>query len=83
MTEQLTQPKTGHIVTSIVNPGGVATDIVRDEQGLANRAMIKFVTTFLLRTAEQGGRTLVHAAEGGRDTDGRYLCDCRPAPPQL
>ncbi|KAM0427875.1 hypothetical protein ACHAPT_007334 [Fusarium lateritium] len=83
LVANLTQPKAGHIVTSMVNPGGVATDITRDEKGFLFKAFVKLSKIVLLRTAEEGGRTLVHAAEGGCETDGGYLDDCQPARKEL
>ena len=29
------------------------------------------------RNSEVGSRTLVHAAEGGKETHGQYLSDCK------
>jgi hypothetical protein len=79
---QLTQPKSGHIITSILNPGGVNTDVVRDDMGAIKGLFIRGIQATLMRTAEVGGRTLAHAAEGSRDTDGQYLTDCKPADPK-
>lgn len=31
----------------------------------------------MARTAEEGGRTLIHAAEGDPETHGEYLDDCK------
>lgn len=78
----LTQPKRGRIITSMVNPGAAATDIVRDDVTFAFKAFTR-ATRFILRTAEEGSRTLVHGAEGNRDTDGMYLEDCKPARSEL
>ncbi|SPO07208.1 related to enoyl-CoA hydratase/isomerase [Cephalotrichum gorgonifer] len=79
----LTQPSnTRRIVTSIINPGAVITDIMREARGFFY-LYVKAMQKMIMRTAEEGGRTLVHAAEGGRETDAKYLCDCQPAPPEL
>ncbi|KAF4452556.1 Short-chain dehydrogenase reductase family [Fusarium albosuccineum] len=83
LVARLTQPQSGHIVTSMINPGGVATDITRDGKGLLFKAFVRVSKMVFLRTAEEGSRTLVHAAEGGRETDGQYLDDCQPARPEL
>ncbi|KAF2162214.1 hypothetical protein M409DRAFT_27221 [Zasmidium cellare ATCC 36951] len=80
---QLRQPSKGHIITSYVNPGGVATDITREMNGFLSSIFLKVLAKTFLRTAEEGGRTLVHAAEGGRDTDGKYLDDCRSDRPEV
>lgn len=83
LVETLTQPTNScRIVTSIINPGAVATDVMREARGLL-LLYTKIMRGLVMRTAEEGGRTLVHAAEGGRDTDKQYLCDCKPAGPEL
>ncbi|CAH0027234.1 unnamed protein product [Clonostachys rhizophaga] len=80
----LTQPDKGHIITSLLNPGGVKTDIMRDDNmRLAQWLTVKIGRAFFLRSTEEGSRTLVHAAQGGRDTDRQYLDDCKPAPPHF
>ncbi|KAH7305942.1 putative short-chain dehydrogenase/reductase family protein [Stachybotrys elegans] len=80
----LTQPTRGRIITSLINPGGVYTDIMRDENyTLAFRLQSRLIQKLAMRTAEEGGRTLVHAAEGHHDTDGKYLADCKPARSEL
>ncbi|KAI0418974.1 putative short-chain dehydrogenase/reductase family protein [Xylaria grammica] len=68
--------KPGDIVVNIVNPGSVQTAL--DREGHGPRAMVwtAFVGT-VGRTAEEGSRTLVHGAQGGRETHGQYLDDCK------
>lgn len=56
-------PQPGRIVVSIVNPGAVRTDILR-EAGFLFRLYLKFLYFVLMRTAEEGSRTLVSAAWG-------------------
>lgn len=68
--------KPGRIVMSIINPGFVATEIMRHYSGFALFAR-NVLKKILSRTTEEGGWTLVHAAEGGRETDGQYLNDCQ------
>jgi len=83
LSKTITQPSgSGRIVTSIINPGAVQTDIMREASGFFS-LYVKTMRIAVMRTAEEGGRTLVHAAEGNRDTDGQYLCDCKPAKPEL
>ncbi|KAK4508326.1 hypothetical protein PRZ48_002064 [Zasmidium cellare] len=80
---QLRQPSKGHIITSYINPGAVTTDITREMKGPWNGVFLKILDWAFMRTAEEGGRTLVHAAVGGRDTDGKYLDDCRSDRPEV
>lgn len=79
LADQLTQStKEGHIIASLINPGYVATEIMR-EATFINRVKFWFLRNIMARTPEVGGRTLIHAAEGGDDTHGAYLNDCKPA----
>jgi retinol dehydrogenase 12 len=64
------------VIVSIVNPGAVKTDISRDAS-VAMTAYTKIVQAILCRSAEEGSRTLVHAAAGGSETHGQYLSDCK------
>lgn len=80
---QLTQPAKGHIIVSYVNPGAVATEITREMSGFLSHMFLKVLARTFLRTAEEGARTIVHAAEGDRDTDGKYLDDCRSDRPEV
>ncbi|KAI1312054.1 putative short-chain dehydrogenase/reductase family protein [Xylaria venustula] len=68
--------KPGKIVTSMVNPGSVLTGLDREGHGLRGLIWSVYVRA-IGRTAEEGSRTLVHAAQGGRDTHGQYLDDCK------
>lgn len=67
--------KPGKVITSAINPGFVATDILRNRSYLVKLG-VTFLRMALARTAEEGGRTLVHGAEGGEETHGQYLNDC-------
>jgi retinol dehydrogenase-12 len=67
--------KEGDVVVSVLNPGFVDTTIMRN----ASKAFSLYVTAFkkvAARTPEEGGRTLVFAAYGGKETHGKYLDDC-------
>ncbi|KAF6822396.1 short-chain dehydrogenase reductase [Colletotrichum musicola] len=64
------------VVTSIVNPGYVATDITREATGFWFKLYLRLLSATLSRTAEVGSRTLVHAAYGDDETFGQYLEDC-------
>ncbi|KAI0113634.1 putative short-chain dehydrogenase/reductase family protein [Nemania sp. FL0031] len=77
LSETITKSsKPGDIVVNMLNPGSVRTAL--DREGHGPRAMVW--TAFVRavgRTAEEGSRTLVHAAQGGRETHGQYLDDCK------
>ncbi|KAH6653725.1 putative short-chain dehydrogenase/reductase family protein [Truncatella angustata] len=67
----------GNVITSILNPGVVETDLNREVQlgilGIPRRIFMKVVG----RSPHEGSRTLVHAAVGAPETNGQYLDDCR------
>jgi NAD(P)-dependent dehydrogenase (short-subunit alcohol dehydrogenase family) len=65
------------IVISLVNPGWVLTDIMRSSS-TTFQTFNKVVGKIVARTPEEGGRILVNAAEGGVETHGKYLDDCKP-----
>jgi len=67
--------KPGKVITSAVNPGFVATDILRNRSFLVKLG-VTLMRIAIARTPEEGGRTLVHGAEGGEETHGQYLNDC-------
>jgi retinol dehydrogenase-12 len=67
--------KDGDVVVSIINPGFVDTAIMR-HAGKGFQFFIAGLKRLAARTAEEGGRTLVFAAYGGKETHGRYLDDC-------
>ena len=64
------------VIVSSVNPGAVATNITRDP-GVLLQTMVKVSQKLTCRTAAEGARTLVHAAEGAPETHGQYLDDCQ------
>ena len=70
------KPGQGHVTVSILNPGVVRTELERNAIGwwLKFRRWLTALT--LSRTVEEGSKTLVHAAYGGRETHGQYLDDC-------
>jgi hypothetical protein len=75
--EELTKStKPGKIITSVINPGFVATNIMRHE-GWLFQIYLKGLRKMLARTAEEGSRTLIHGALGGEETHGQYLDDCK------
>ena len=68
--------KEGNVVVSIMIPGFVATEIMREASFLFQKFMT-VLKAIASRTAEEGGRTLVNAAEGGPETHGQYMDDCK------
>ena len=66
----------GSVIISTINPGHVRTDILR-EATVVDNLWMKPANRLLGRTTEVGGRTLVNAAEGGKETHGQYLDDCK------
>ena len=68
--------KEGRIITSTMNPGFVNTAIMRDAKW-PYTWWLWFLKKTLSRTPEEGGRILVNAAEGGMETHGQYLDDCK------
>ncbi|KAI1263725.1 putative short-chain dehydrogenase/reductase family protein [Xylariaceae sp. FL1019] len=68
--------KPGEIVVSMANPGSVRTALDRENHGPRSWVWTGFVN-IVGRSAEEGSRVLLHAAEGGRETHGQYLDDCK------
>ena len=69
-------PKGDDIVINDVNPGMVVTDALREWTG-AKAAFLKVMQAVLFRSTEVGSRTLMNAAEGGKETHGQYMNDCK------
>ncbi|XHF98587.1 hypothetical protein AWENTII_002135 [Aspergillus wentii] len=68
-----TDPK---IIVNGLTPGYCVTNLVTDVQGFWGWQL--YVMKLLLaRTAEQGSRSLVHAASLGLESHGKYLNDCK------
>ncbi|KAI0391971.1 putative short-chain dehydrogenase/reductase family protein [Xylariaceae sp. FL0594] len=70
--------KPGDVVVNMVNPGSVQTALDREDHGPRAWVWTAFVG-IVGRTAEEGSRTLVHGAQGGREMHGQYLDDCKIA----
>ncbi len=73
---QSASQKEGHVVINHVNPGWVVTEVMREWTGL-RQTMFKISSSLIARKTEVGARTLVNAAEGGEETYGQYMDDCR------
>ena len=61
-----------NVIINYLNPGLCHSELSRDS-GLA-LTILKFL---LARTTEHGSRSLVNAVEGGEETNGQYLSDCK------
>lgn len=61
---------------NIVDPGLCYTDISRNAEGSTYWGM-KIMRALLAWTAEEGSRTIVHAASLGRESHGIYISLCR------
>ncbi len=68
--------KKGKVIVSMANPGFVDTSIMR-EAAFPFSLFVSGLKRTMARTAEEGSRTLIHAAEGGEKTHGQYLDDCK------
>ncbi|KAH8884413.1 NAD(P)-binding protein [Thozetella sp. PMI_491] len=71
------RPGASRVIVSVVNPGWVLTDIMRSASRSFQR-MNSTVGKAVARTPDEGGRILVAAAQGGKETHGRYLNNCKP-----
>ncbi|WYZ35904.1 hypothetical protein EsH8_X_000551 [Colletotrichum jinshuiense] len=66
--------KRGEVIVSTLNPGLVDTQILK-HAGYWRGILLRLIFKGIARTPEEGSRTLVLAAEGGRETHGQYLDD--------
>ncbi|CAD6588713.1 MAG: hypothetical protein ASARMPRED_003701 [Alectoria sarmentosa] len=64
------------VIINYLNPGLCHSELSRD--GPFMLTVLKF---FFARSTEHGSRSLVNAVEGGKETHGQYLSDCRVTPP--
>lgn len=73
---QTASQKEGRVVINHLNPGWVVTEVMREWTGF-RQVMYRITRKVFARTTEVGARTPVNAAEGGEETHGQYLDDCR------
>lgn len=66
--------KTG-VVLNVLNPGLCSTQLDRNA-GFFVKVQISIMRALLARSAEQGSRTLLHAAIAGKESHGCYLASC-------
>ena len=76
---QLTRksPNGVDVIINDVNPGMVVTDVMREFTGVKAVGMKVLQVVAFFRNAEVGSRTLMNAAEGGKETHGQYMNDCK------
>lgn len=60
------------VIVNYLNPGLCHSELARDSGWF-----LHIMKLLLARTAEHGSRTLVHAAQAGKETNGQYLSDCK------
>lgn len=77
MAALLPVEKTG-VVINFVNPGMCTTDLARDAPR-SFKVMLGIMRLVMARTAEEGSRTLVHAALAGPESHGALMSECRVA----
>lgn len=79
LAERLPLAEYGVIINTL-NPGLCSTDLIRNVgttfTGWLTKIFVKIMRAFLARTAEEGSRTLLHAASAGPESHGKYLSDC-------
>lgn len=68
----------GNITVSIVNPGFVKTEVMRNASVLFHLVFRPW-RKLVARSTEEGARTILHAASSGKETHGQYLSDCKVA----
>jgi NAD(P)-dependent dehydrogenase (short-subunit alcohol dehydrogenase family) len=66
------------VVLNMVNPGLCKTELSRNAPPEFQKQLADMHAKFG-RTAEDGSRTLLHGAVGGKDSHGSYLSDCEIA----
>ncbi|KAK3070409.1 hypothetical protein LTR53_010531 [Teratosphaeriaceae sp. CCFEE 6253] len=68
-----------NVILTVQTPGICKSDIFRDDVGVVKQIGMSAAMTFLARTTEVGGRTLVHAVEPGLSVEahGEFLVDCQ------
>jgi hypothetical protein len=66
------------VVANLVDPGLCKTELSRNAPLEFQQQLAEMHAKFG-RTAEEGSRTLLHGAVGGKDSHGCYLCSCEIA----
>src|SRR4051794_33470942 len=63
------------VVINYLNPGLCTTELSR-HVGLGMRLLVGGMRLLLARTAEEGSRTLLHAAMAGKESHGKFVSGC-------
>jgi NAD(P)-dependent dehydrogenase (short-subunit alcohol dehydrogenase family) len=63
------------VTINFISPGLCFTELTR-HVGLIPQLIIGTMRRLLGRTAEEGSRTLLHAAVAGKESHGKYLSEC-------
>ena len=63
------------VTINYMSPGLCVTELSRNA-GFVVWLMIAIMRLLLGRTAEQGSRTLLHAAVAGKESHGKFVSDC-------
>ena len=74
LAERLPLAEYGVIINTL-NPGLCSTDLIRNV-GWVTKIFVALLRAFMARTAEEGSRTLLHAAVAGQESHGKYVSDC-------
>ena len=64
------------VIVNLINPGMVVSGALREWTGF-KAFQLKVLQVLLFRSTEVGSRTILNAAEGGKDTHGQYMDDCK------
>ena len=64
------------IIINDVNPGMVVSQAMREWTGF-KAFLLKILQVTIMRSTEVGSRTIMNAAEGGKETHGQYMDDCK------
>lgn len=67
------------VIVNCMTPGLCQSELVRPDSVMV-RAGMWFMKMMLARTTEVGGRALVAGLDGGEETHGQYMADCKVAP---
>lgn len=70
--------KPGKVIINVLNPGWVVTNIMTDNYTGFGKFLFWIGCLVFARSTEVGSRTILNAAEGGDETHGQYLDDCKP-----
>ena len=75
-------PSSDGVILSLINPGLCRTELGRDAP-LSFKIQLRILWAIMGRTAEEGGRTLLHGGFAGEECHGKYLSECRAREEQV